>query len=433
MRLFAFGVVANLVADMLNLPVYLRGTTYYLHTRVGKLQVKKSLHTSDKSIAMLRAVELLKAIMKIDLSNIRRYEIDLERGILKADGEDDHRRALEALQAIKSAPRPPSMGESLEMAPTVSATQSGLRLLQLLDKFFLLKSHLTPATVTSYKNTINEFAKFLKNPIITNIGISDVTRYQESISSKNSVRTVDNKIGTIRVLFNFAIKQGYYFEKNPAADRSILTKKQKLKEGWSIFEEPEIQKIYRSEFFSNAKTSDPDYYYVLVLALITGCRINEITSLTRSQFQQNHNGTHFVVIRESKTEAGKREIPLPDIFFSEHFKEFAKRKGEAIFKYVDREGKGSGNAVGKKFSRHLTELNITRPKLVFHSIRKFTNDYFMKNGVGFEPRCQMFGHEIDSVNVATYSKKYSPDELATMANPLQLRLLMMTQVIKTQF
>ena len=110
---------------------------------------------------MLRAVELLKAIMKIDLSNIRRYEIDLERGILKADGEDDHRRALEALQVIKSTPDPQAWGV-FEMAPTVSATQSGLRLLQLLDKFFLLKSHLTPATVTSYKNTINEFAKFLK-------------------------------------------------------------------------------------------------------------------------------------------------------------------------------------------------------------------------------------------------------------------------------
>ena len=100
--------------------------------------------------------------MKIDLSNIRRYEIDLERGILKADGEDDHRRALEALQAIKSAPRPPNMGESLEMAPTVSATQSGLRLLQLLDKFFLLKSHLTPATVTSYKVSFSLNKKIYK-------------------------------------------------------------------------------------------------------------------------------------------------------------------------------------------------------------------------------------------------------------------------------
>lgn len=45
---------------------------------------------------------------------------------------------LEAIQDLKPAP---SMGESLEVALTVSATQSGLRLLQLLDKFFLLKSN----------------------------------------------------------------------------------------------------------------------------------------------------------------------------------------------------------------------------------------------------------------------------------------------------
>ena len=33
---------------MLNLPVYLRGSTYYLHTRVYGKQAKRSLGTSDK-------------------------------------------------------------------------------------------------------------------------------------------------------------------------------------------------------------------------------------------------------------------------------------------------------------------------------------------------------------------------------------------------
>ena len=28
----------------------------------------------------------------------------------------------------------------------------------------------------------------------------------------------------------------------------------------------------------------------------------------------------------------------------------------------------------------------------------------MKNGIEFEPRCQVIGHEIESVDVATYSK-----------------------------
>lgn len=35
-----------------------------------KKQLKRSLHTCDKSVAMLRAVELFKAIMKIDLSKV---------------------------------------------------------------------------------------------------------------------------------------------------------------------------------------------------------------------------------------------------------------------------------------------------------------------------------------------------------------------------
>ena len=39
------------------------------------------------------------------------------------------------------------------------------------------------------------------------------------------------------------------------------------------------------------------------------------------------------------------------------------------------------------------------------------NDMFLKHNVQFEPRCQFFGHEIDSVNVQTYSKKFSVDQL----------------------
>ncbi|OXI48265.1 hypothetical protein CFB84_04780 [Burkholderia aenigmatica] len=383
---------------------------------------------------MMRALQLLSHIMKVDLSNVRKYEIDLEKGVLKADGAEDHQRMIEALNALKNAPKPPSMGDSVGSVPTASnATQKGLRLMELLDKFFILKSHLTQATVISYKNTIQEFSSFLKNPIIHSIGVSDVTRYQEKISLKNSVRTVDNKIGTIRSVFNFAIKQGYFFGKNPAENRSILTKKQRMKQGYAMFEEHEIKAIFASDFFKKAKDDDPDYYYALILGLITGCRVGEITSLTASQFQQTYNENPYIVIRESKTEAGKREVPIIKVFFNDHWKNFVDGKKDTIFKYADREGKGSGNAVGKKFARHLAELKIDRPKLVFHSLRKFANDYFMKNGVEFEPRCQMFGHEIENVNVATYSKKFSPDDLEKLVSPVQLRMLMLTELVRTQF
>lgn len=419
--------------NMLNLPVYLRGRTYYLHTRVAGKQVKRSLHTADKPTAMMRALHLLSHIMKFDLSKVRKYEIDLEKGVLKADGEEDHKRLIEALNALKSAPQPPSMGESVGTAPVGSATQKGLLLPELLDKFLSLKSHLTPATAIAYKNTIQECADFLKNPFVSSVTVGDVTRFQEHIAKKNAVRTVDNKIGTLSALFNFAIKQGYYFEKNPAEGRALLTKKQRLKQGWAIFEEQEIKQIFSSDFLKIAKTDDPDYYYCLVIGLLTGCRIGEITSLEVSQFQQTDKSNHFLKIRDAKTLAGIREVPIPQTFFTDDFKKFIGERKGLVFKYQNREGKGAGNAVGKKFSRHLDELKIKRPKLVFHSLRKFTNDYFMKNGVAFEPRCQIFGHEIESVNVATYSQKFTVDDLEKLVSPVQTRLQILTGLLKTQF
>lgn len=394
---------------MLNLPVYARSGIYYFHTRVGGKQIKRSLATRNKTVAIIKASKIIEALMKIDLSGIRTYEIDLKNGLLKSDGVEEHQRMLEALGVLTasqqqiSQPAAPSKEEP-------AGKQSGLRLLVVLDKFFLLKTHFKQSTNIAYKNVIEDFSQFLKNPFIQNIGVSDITRYQEFLAgNKNQSRTIDNKIGTIRLLMNFAIKQGYYFEKNPAEKRNLLTKKQKMAGGYGIFEEEEIRLIFNSQFLKLAKINDLDYYWTLVLGLVTGCRISEITSLKTDQFKISSGGNYYIQILDSKTNAGLREIPYPDYLHKE-LNKFIGTKNQ-VFRYTLRLGKGSGNAVGKKFSRHLSELKIIRPKLVFHSLRKFVNDMFLKHDVQFEPRCQFFGHEIDSVNVQTYSKKFSVDQL----------------------
>ena len=56
---------------MLNLPIYHLGASYYLHTRINGKQVKKSLRTSYKRVAIIRAIELLTTMhKKPDLSNL---------------------------------------------------------------------------------------------------------------------------------------------------------------------------------------------------------------------------------------------------------------------------------------------------------------------------------------------------------------------------
>lgn len=404
----------------LPLPIYLLGSSYYLHTRIGGKQIKRSLRTSYRRVAIIRAITLLDSLMRKDLP--QKYELDLSRGILKADGDEDHTRLMQALQAMQQ------MQQAQPQAPAPIAAQApaddptALKLAELLEKFLSLKK-VTQATAIAYKNCIDELAKFLKNPPITRITASDITRYQEFLAKKesgakkgNSIRTIDNKISIIRALFNFAMKQSYTRNGNPAENRALLTKKQRLSGGYAIFEKEEIEQFFKSEFFKEQEAKDPDYTTAVLFGLFTGCRIGEITSLKKDNFKKSTTGISYLVIRDSKTQAGIREVPLHPYLIG-RISEFLDKKTDKIFKYVEKEGKGTGNAVGKKFARNLESAKITREKLVFHSLRKFVNNELMKNGVSLEQRCQFIGHEIENVNVSIYTNKLDIDTLAAAVFP----------------
>lgn len=407
----------------LALPIYKLGSSYYLHTRIEGRQVKRSLKTAYKREAIMRAMALLNSLTmthRPNLSSVSTYELDLSKGILKADGEEDHARlmlAIEAMKAMHSGQGTPTAQTAVQAAPApVQEDPNTLKLGELLEKFFLLRKNLAQATAISYKNIIEEIAKFLKNPPITKITQSDITRYQEYLAGKNTPRTIDNKISTVRALFNFAKKHGYTKQDNPAQDKALLTKKQKLKAGFAIFEPDEIQLLFSSEFFKEQSKKDKDYSACVMLGLFTGCRIGEITNLKKNQFKKSKNGTNYITIRDSKTMAGIREVPLhPHI--AKYMDDFMTGKTDKVFKYEETDGKGTGNAVGKKFARNVEAARLTREKLVFHSLRKFVNNELLKDRVSLEHRCQFIGHEIENFNVSVYSEKINIDELGKSVFP----------------
>jgi len=399
----------------LSLPIYLLGSSYYIHTRIGGKQLKRSLRTAYKREAIIKAISLLHSMTK-DLP--QKYELDLSRGILKSDGPEDHTRLLQAMEAMKAI----HVGQGTTVASnTVTAPSSddptALKLGELLEKFFLLKK-VQPATVKGYSNATKEFSQFLKNPPITKIQKSDITRWMVHLAEikKNEARTIDTKVGVIKTLLNFAKRQSYTRNDNPADNMNLLTKKQKERNGWAIFEREELDILLRSEFFKLRKTSQPDYVCCVILCLFTGCRIGEITNLKKDQFKTSPKGTPFFKIRDSKTVAGIREVPLHP-FIHNYMTEFMNDKPQKIFDYTERDGKGTGNAVGKMFAENLKSAGLTRDKLVFHSLRKYVNNTLLQNNVSIEHRCQLVGHELNNVNVNIYSKTVSVDDLAKTIFP----------------
>ncbi|MGJ7914795.1 tyrosine-type recombinase/integrase [Massilia sp. LXY-6] len=425
---------------MLNLPIYLRGSSYYIHTRVAGRQFKRSLQTNDKITAIFRAVKIMELILSktvkpedFDLSATKNYEIDLSRGVFRADGPEDHQMMMDALNSIQSIKQSVFHADT-DKASILPKRKIGLTMPEVLDKFFLVKSHLSQATHHSYTKAVNEFSSFLKNPSILNISVFDVTKYQEYLAQKkNTTRTIDNKISVLRTVFNFAIKQGYMNSENPAKERALQSGKSKTQSGYGIFEASEIKQIYHSDFFTKSRTEDPDYYWVLILALLTGCRISEITSLKKEQFKITESGVNYIKIVDSKTQAGERCIPISSNLLNAGLAEFIKDKDDKIFKYNLRLGKGSGNAVGKKFKRHLEEVKIKGDKLVFHSLRKFVNDFLLENEVPYEVRCQFMGHEVDDINIKIYTRKITVDNIFALLQRSLFKLEMLTGLIQTKF
>ncbi|MGF6524773.1 hypothetical protein [Variovorax sp. PvP013] len=144
---------------MLKLPVYLRGHTYYFHTRISGIHFKRSLGTSDPLIAKLRAIEFLRVIdmhkpklgdFKFNEADRSRYEIDLSRGIANATDPEDHKRLMQALKLMAKASQSPRPAAVVEPVAQVADAQEALTLLGLVGKFFSLKSTLTDATKTDY-------------------------------------------------------------------------------------------------------------------------------------------------------------------------------------------------------------------------------------------------------------------------------------------
>jgi integrase len=416
---------------VLSLPIYKRSNTFYLHTRIGGKQFKKSLKTSNPEAAKLLALRFLELIYmsKPKLSDfnfgdeLKKYEIEMGGVRIKANDEADHSRAMQAIAALKEISRatadsPPSVA----VEAGAHSSPSGIVLLELLDRYLQMKP-LAVGSVPAVKNAVMQFAHHVgkKKPIQEILKV-DVTRFAEKLKASGlALQTVQNRINLLKAVFNFAREYSYLKGENPVSIK-VMTKAQKLAVGYEIFDDEDIVSIYRASYFSPEKATDPDYYFVCLIAVLAGIRIGAITNLTTADIKKTDSGVWFLRVRNDKTDNEKRDVPIIPELFEDGFSAFLNTKTGSVFKYMERSGKGKGNAVGKKFNRRLEEVGLKNRKLVFHSLRKYANDFYAKAGVGLEARSQFFGHELDNTNINFYTKPYSLDKLSELVEPAQRRI-----------
>jgi integrase len=160
-------------------------------------------------------------------------------------------------------------------------------------------------------------------------------------------------------------------------------------------------------------------FWLPILALYTGCRLEELAQLYLDDIQQA-DGVWVIDInnqgdKKIKTPSSLRRIPVHPFLQSGvnliGYAEALKRKGEErLFPELRRRRDGDGMTASKWFARYKTRCGIVEngAKKDFHSFRHtFVNT--LKQALVEETMiAELVGHAVDSMTMGRYGKRYTP-------------------------
>lgn len=401
-----------------------RHGVYYVRASIltpegARKVVQKSLYTKDANNAKLLALKFCLNLVETQLmSEVQlqaiRYEIDPTTGAVKANGEDDHLRAMEALamvqkfhierlQLMGSAGLPQSQQSQIPagltsliqaaaaenvrqaLGKTVSAPQPAVadHLLKKLLEQHLHEESLTlksQRTVLEKKALFKEFLEFFgEDTGVNQITLTEITGrwrpYELSRKSqKNPKETIspgrkEKRRTYLAKFFEWAKNAGYYIHPQPMGQKMATKKEiQQKTRSYKEFTSEDLTKLFSDQYkeFMNK----PDWYWLPVIALFSGARQGELANLTVESFEEIDTIKCFY-IADGKTLESRRTVPIHSVLLDLGLWEYVQNlKNMGIRQFVPhRPANDRTKSVSRQWGLWVQEVEIDDPSKVFHSFR----------------------------------------------------------------
>lgn len=438
----------------------------------GRCEIKKSLNTREPRVAKRFAYNLSSYVLALfdeakrmagynpknfnpsDISTWptegrQKYEIDFQRGVFKADPAipGDHENMMAAMDKIgmvslaRSEVVPASTMAAVESAvasalkalPVASApaVRKPLMLsdaipLYIADLDARAKNEKTPET---YESNCLKFLKLIGDKYIHDVSEENIEQYKDWCLVDDPTllpQSQDGRLFAISGLMKYAQKNGHFPRDGlvPTVGKFQLSKKSR--EDLAISAEPfrvdELQKIFEPIAYLKYSSGNPARYWLPLLALYTGARIEELAQLHRSDFSSPQNIRVFYINdfdnKKVKSKAGKRCVPIHPVLWELGLKEYLNDSDrlypdeKMIFPNLVKTKNGYSAAVGKAFNTYLAKLKIKptdekQRSKVFHSFRHTMNNEMAARGATLEKRCLLVGHELNNVNSRVYTQDFA--------------------------
>lgn len=274
-----------------------------------------------------------------------------------------------------------------------------------------------PKTVQSMRRVFKRFEAATGITTVQAVKRRDITAFKDKMrESGQSVANINVMLTFVSALFGLAVEREL-IESNPASNSS-LEDSRRAREKRREFDSVALAAIFGSPVYSTDLRPKAGAgiasYWVPLLGLYTGARINEICQLhpenvgieTYWDGEQTEQTAWVIRIEENaargqrvKTEGSERRIPVHPDLVSLGFLEVvaaAKARGSSLLFPAlrsDSDGKISGNW-SKWFSRYLRETcKVTDKRMVFHSFRHTFKHFARLASIPTDVHNALTGHE----------------------------------------
>ncbi|MBF0611895.1 MAG: site-specific integrase [Magnetococcales bacterium] len=281
-------------------------------------------------------------------------------------------------------------------------------------------------TARNYKSTLQKLPSSINiRPDTRGKSIKEILSAHLALP-KMAVRTINKHLVIVGSLFEWMKRHGHVKE-NFFSGMGLQDRRQP-QEMRDAFDADDLEKMFSTEFYTQRKMSHPHQYWVPLIGLYTGARIEEICQLKVDDIHEIDGVLVFDINDEGddkklKTSSSRRIIPVHSRLAAHglfRYCEMLKQKGfEQLFPELRRTRDGYSQAVSKWFSRYKKQCGIESTKKTFHSFRHTVADALKQKGVAAEKIGALLGHADPSMTTGRYGKAYGAKVMQDVVEMLE--------------